>query len=42
MWTDVIKFLHHQGFSPYTIAGICLDPNADLLQADILFKNTRS
>lgn len=42
MWTDVIKFMHQQGFNPYTISGFCLDPNADLLQADILFKNTRS
>jgi FkbM family methyltransferase len=42
IWTDVIKFMHQQGFSPNIISGICLDPNADFLQADILFKNTRS
>lgn len=40
-WTELVKYLYEHGFSPENMGGFCLDSSGKLLQADILFKNTK-
>lgn len=40
VWTEIIDFLRHFSFEVVLMDGFCFDVNGNLLQADILFRQT--
>lgn len=41
VWTEIVDYLHAMAFTPQLMGGFCVSPEGQLLQADLLFRNSR-